>query len=122
MSIWNVKNVNNLENVPYLDQLSFNDYDLSLSLDFFESGKRLIQFESCWSFRVIQEGRAFKTLSKQIFLKEGWLFTTENSNFIEWFNNESEEAYENHFMQYIVITHNEIIEIVTNSDPQIIAL
>ena len=117
MAIWTVKEINELKKVPYLDSISFHDCELLLNLDFFDAGIRVIKFESCLAFRVIQEGYALKTLGQQEFLGINWLFTTIESNFIDWFDQETEEMYGNSFRQFIIVSHNEIIEVITNYEP-----
>lgn len=120
MTVWTAKEIDGLKGVPYLDDLSFKDYQLFLKLNFIDLGKRLVHFESCWSFRFIQEGRAFQTLDKQ---KWGNCFyTTDKSNFIDWFNYESENVYQADLKQFNVITCNDIIEVITDTEPKIILL
>lgn len=122
MTVWTAKEIDSLKGVPHLDDLSFKDYELFLKLDFFDLGKRLVHFESCWSFRFIQEGCAFKTLAEQEFRGGNWFYTTQESNFIDWFNYESQSAYQENIKQFNIITHHDIIEVITDTEPKIILL
>lgn len=108
------------KDVPYLESISFGKAGLEIYCDFKESRKKIV-FEYCLSYRLIEEGNALITLEAQDFSGEAWMFFTNKSDFINWFDKESYQIYEGKFVHYIVVFQGYIIDILSEEKPYISA-
>lgn len=116
---WTKKNIDELNDVPYLESFNSNQDGLYLHCNFI-NGKKTIFFENYYVIRTIDEGNALLTLEQHNFNGELWMFVTDKSDLIDWFNKESYGIHESQFKHTMIVTQHQIIEILTNVDPQII--
>lgn len=121
MSKWIKKSVDSLKDVPSLESFSIQHCTLVIDCNFEDVSKRIL-FESYLSFRAIDEGDALKTLCEQDFDGKTWLFFALASEFIDWFNSQSSNIRKGTFKHYIIVTQEEIIEILSEDDPIITSI
>lgn len=121
MAKWERKELNESNDLPYLDSFSCEEDKLVLKCSF-KNFEKTIHFDDYISFRTIEEGRAFKTLGEQEFDGKCWLFTTDESNFIDWYNNESCDIHKDELYEFIAVTKHQILEVLSLSPPEIILL
>ncbi|MEN8418609.1 hypothetical protein, partial [Acinetobacter radioresistens] len=65
------------------------------------------------SFKMIEEGNAFYTLAEQDFDGNIWIFETDSSALIDWFNQESLSIYSDQLISYIIVTRDQFFEVIT---------
>lgn len=118
-SNWIKKNIDGLADVPYLESFTSNQDGLFLYCNFI-NGKKIIYFENYFVMRSIDEGNALRTLENHNFDGNIFIFSTNKSDLIDWFNSESYEIHKNEFKHIMIVTQHQIIEILTDFDPQII--
>lgn len=112
-----VENTNN-SRIPFLDTLRFDGSKLQITVQFSEFKKMLI-CEHVLCFSMIEEGCAFHTLATQRFDGEAWLLKTNQSTLLDGFNLESESIYRDSIHAYILITQDQLFELITDTDIQI---
>mmetsp|Transcript_7221 Transcript_7221/g.9363 ORF Transcript_7221/g.9363 Transcript_7221/m.9363 type:complete len:125 (+) Transcript_7221:142-516(+) len=113
--------LNNLPQALYLEAL-YDDYEgFRLVLKGEDSSSRplRITFEDVLSYRNTDEGALLETLSNFNF--GGWsLFTSQTSNYIDWFVSESGGIYdENDIVHYFVYTPNDCVDILSIAPPRV---
>lgn len=113
---WQVKKISNIDEIPNIQEIKFKDNVLILDLEFTEVKATLI-FDGILSYRIIDEGNAFRTLNTLDFNGKDWCFTSNLSDLIDWFNEESEFIHQNEYISYMVVTTDYIIEVLTNDYP-----
>ncbi len=64
---------------------------------------------------MIEEGNAFHILVEQEFDGNTWIFRTDLSALIDWFNYESESIHSNKLISYIIVTQDKFFEFLTHS-------
>ena len=105
--------------MPYLTNFTENVDGLLLHCNF-KSGNKLIHFTDYLALRIIDEGNAFKTLEQQNFDGKSWFFVASDSDFIDWFNDQSCSIHENQYKHYIVVTQHKILELLSSEKPSVI--
>lgn len=118
-SAWNKEYIDGLTSVPYLINFTSDDDGLYLKCDFLNI-KKTIHFKSYFSLRTIDEGNAFKILEEHDFDGISWLFSTEESDFIKWFDEQSCEIHKNEFKHYLFVSQHQILEILSDIYPIIL--
>ena len=114
------KDIEGKQQFPVLDKISYEYGDLLIAVDFSNGELKTVKCTESFSFRVIDEGNTFRTIYAQDFDGITWIFTTDSSNLIDWFNFESEFMYKDNLQSYIVATQNQLIEFLTYSEIEII--
>lgn len=87
-------------------------------------GRRLgIYFDDVRSYRVTDEGDRQVFVSKLLTVEPDfhWLYKTKESEYLTWLSNESYDTFlASPYAIYIIVTRNDIIEIVSHSDPSVV--
>lgn len=78
-------------------------------------------FENNLAYRNLDESQRLKTLNENSILTKKWsFFKTKDSSFLDWFNNESYNIYKTEKLtHYIIVTPNDIVDIITDEEPKI---
>ena len=101
--------------IPSLETFQYEGSQLSITVNLYPQIKQ-VSCDHVLAFRMIEEGCAFHTLNKPWFDGKTWLFKLKHSNFLEWFNAESESIYADTAVAYVLVTQDQIFEFVTNDD------
>lgn len=126
ISSWTKHTVNGLTNIPSLQDIIEkggaieDERGLFLKLQF-TSGTKLIKFGFPRLMRVMDRNIQLQNLDDK-----SWLFTSEKSDLMEWFNEENYGTYEGVCQHFIIITQEKIIDIfsdehLSESYPKIIS-
>lgn len=100
--------------IPNLDKISYESDILSIYLDF-GVVRKAMSFSNFIFFKVIEESHALKTLENNSFDGSQYIFEMENTELLDWFNNESYSIYENTVFHYRVVCLNHIIDLLSSS-------
>jgi hypothetical protein len=117
--IYHKKNINYVFGRElFVDKIEYNDHELKIFLDN-ENIKLQLFFTYIFSSRIIDEGCFLKTLNEQN-LTIG-LYYSCKSNYLSWFHEQSSNIYLNdsQLKHYVLATQNEIIEIITQWEPDL---
>lgn len=112
---WIILETTNGDRIPDLDHFQYDGSKLNVVIQFNQS-KKTLTCGNVLAFRMIEEGCAFHTLASQNFDGKAWLLGTDQSTFLNWFNQESESIYSDSLTVYIVVTQHQIFEFITNSE------
>lgn len=116
MTKWTGIEFDNFTKVPTLESYESNCDGLFFKCDF-DGQKKTIFFEYYFSLRYIEEGNAFTILHEQDFDGQTWLYINESSDLSDWFNSQSYEAHKDNFKAYVLVTLDEIIEVLSYKPP-----
>ena len=119
MTKWMKIEFDDLKIVPTLESYESNSEGLFFNCSF-DGQEKTIFFEYYFSLRYIEEGNAFTILHEQDFDGETWLYINENSDLSAWFNSQSEDVYKDKFKAYVLVTLDEIIEVLSYKPPVIL--
>lgn len=100
-----------LFNIPSLDKISYENDILSIVLDFGTIKKEKI-VANCIFFKIIEESYALKTIDSHDFDGIKYLFVFENSDLLNWFNNESYHIYESKILHHRILCLNHIVDLI----------
>lgn len=120
MTDW-FKQVNSLQEIPDIESFVYNDDGLSF-ICVFKAEKKKVHFKNYRSMRIIDEGLWLKPSEEKIVDSKTWLYSLDKSEFIDWVNKESLDIYKDIFKHFILITCEDIIEIISVSPPTITSL
>lgn len=118
MTVWKKIEFDNLKKVPTLESYESNRDGLFFKCDF-NGQKKTIVFETYFALRYIEEGNAFTILDEQNFDGKTWLYVNENSDLSSWFNAQSYDGHKDKFKAYVLVTLDEIIEVLSATPPTI---
>ena len=113
-----------LENYLYkgfmLDELIYSPSVLELFLTNDNDGRIKISFDWFHSFRVIDEGDVIKMLNKFNGEMILGIYTLVDSEYLEWFHEQSVGLnLDGNITHYMVVTVNDVIEILSSEKPVI---
>ncbi|CAI0827881.1 hypothetical protein [Serratia fonticola] len=91
---------------------------LLLSGDNEEGSKINLLFDWIYSFRVIDEGDLLKMQQEQKGEMLTGLYIVENSKYLEWFNEQSGNAYDG-VVHYMLSTVEDVIDILASISPSV---
>ena len=103
------------QRVPFLEGFSYDGSTLIIQTIFGDQIKT-VKCNDVLSFKMIEEGSAFNTLKEQNFDGTTWIFRTDSSALIKWFNYESESIHSDQLISYIIVTQNHFFELLTHSE------
>ena len=117
--------VNQIPNLLYIDKLEYSKEGLKIFLKEEPNNmtRRLkIRFKYFLGFRNFDETYRLKTISEDenFSMQTPWtLFVAEKDEFINWINVETYDMFEGvrSFKNYIIATPDDILEIITDSEP-----
>lgn len=118
MKKWTKIEFDNLKKVPSLESYESNSDGLFFKCDF-DGQEKTIFFEYYFSLRYIEEGNALKILGEQQFDGKTWLCINENSDLSIWFNYQSYDIHKGKLKAYVLVTLDEIIEVLSDKPPVI---
>lgn len=104
--------------IPCLVGFSYDGAELIIQVKLGNQIKT-IKCEGVLSFKMIEEGSAFHTLEEQNIDGNTWIFKTDSSTLIDWFNYESESIHSNQLASYIIVTQDQFFEFITHTELQI---
>lgn len=117
---WIKIETDNLNKVPNLDGLEFNENGLFLHCDFFDGVQKTLFFENFFSMRMIDEGNALKMMAGQPLDGIGWLFHNTESDLSAWFNDTSFDIHKDEYKSYVVAALFHIVEVLSKKPPVIL--
>jgi hypothetical protein len=115
MKKWESFKTNEIQKIPFLEIFSYDGSKLIIKVSFEEKIKT-VTCDDVLSFKMIEEGNAFHTLQEQNFDGNTWIFRTDSSALIGWFNYESESIHADQLLSYIVVTQDQLFEFLTHSE------
>ncbi len=123
---WNMwKPFEDISGKFYLEELKQNDDELILT--FANESQNLkcliISFDSFISYRNHDEGDLLKTLNEQGSKLQHFLFMVKNSNYLQWFHQESCEVYiDKNVIHYAFATPDDVIDVLCEYPPNILRM
>ncbi|SDB88739.1 hypothetical protein [Acinetobacter boissieri] len=117
---WIKKEVNEYLDMIDIDSFVSNKDGLTFICSF-KSGNKKVNFENYLLLRTMNEGDALRTLDEQQFDGKAWMFMADDSELIDWFNEQSFDIRKGTFKHFIIVG-DEIAEILSESMPTITAL
>jgi hypothetical protein len=108
------KNIGN-QKIPFLESFSYDGSEVIIQV-IFENQIKTVKCDDVLSFKMIEEGNAFHTLQEQDFDGDTWIFRTNSSALIDWFNYESESIHSDQLTSYIIVTQDQFFEFLTHSE------
>ncbi|MDV5225795.1 hypothetical protein AB7W11_06700 [Providencia manganoxydans] len=102
-------------------QLDDFKYDLeSLSLTLSKPDESFtLSFEWVDSFRVTGEGDLLKMQEHFDGQMTTGLYKVENSSYLKWFHEQSENIHDDIIEHYLIVTIDDVIEVITSAEPSI---
>jgi len=100
------------QEIPLLDNFSYDGAKLTIQVEF-DDHIKIVTCNDVLSFKMIEEGNAFYTLAEQDFDGNIWIFETDSSALIDWFNQESLSIYSDQLISYIIVTRDQFFEVIT---------
>lgn len=102
-------------------QLESIKYDLAiLSISLIKPDEKLsLTFEWVYSFRVTDEGDLLKMLSHFDGQMTTGIYKVQNSSYLEWFHDQSENIHDEVIEHYLIVTIDEVIEVLASVEPLI---
>ena len=97
------------QKIPFLENFSYDGSELVIQVTFGDQIKT-VKCDDVLSFKMIEEGNALHTLEEQNFDGNTWIFRTDSSALIDWFNYESESIHSDQLNSYIIVTKNQFFE------------
>lgn len=116
MTVWTKIEFDDLKKVPTLESYESNSEGLFFHCNF-DGKEKTIFFDNYFSLRYIEEGNAFTILHEQDFDGQTWLYINESSDLSDWFNSQSCETHKDEFKAYVLVTLDEIIEVLSDKPP-----
>ncbi|MEX9216868.1 hypothetical protein AB7Z50_21590 [Providencia rettgeri] len=101
-----------------LESINYNLAILSLSL-IRPNEKITLAFEWIYSFRVTDEGDLLKMLEHFDGQMTTGIYKVENSSYLEWFHDQSENIHDEVIEHYLIVTIDEVIEVLASVEPSI---
>ena len=102
------------QRIQSLESFSYDGSELIIQV-IFENQIKTVKCNDVLSFKMIEEGNAFHTLQEQDFDGDTWIFRTDSSALIDWFNYESESIHSDQLTSYIIVTQDQFFEVLTHS-------
>jgi len=113
--------INGIPDIFYLDSI-FDGKDgvyFNLSCDLENEEKVLvIYFDSLFSYRVTNESYRLKFIMVHNIEKPSF-FIVKDSSYISWFKDESFHVYQSNILHYIILTGNDIIDVISEFKPSV---
>lgn len=103
------------QKIPFLESFSYDGFELIIQV-IFGNQVKTVKCDDVLSFKMIEEGNAFHTLEEQNFDGNTWIFRTDSSALIDWFNYESKSIYSDQLTSYIIVTQDQFFEFLTHSE------
>ncbi|MEY0231708.1 hypothetical protein [Providencia manganoxydans] len=102
-------------------QLDGFKYDLeSLSLTLSRPNKSFtLSFEWVYSFRVTGEGNLLKMQENFDGKMTTGVYKVENSSYLKWFHEQSENIHDDVIEHYLIVTIDDVIEVITSAEPSV---
>lgn len=102
-------------------QLDDFKYDLeSLSLTLSKPDQSFtLSFEWVYSFRVTGEGDLLKMQEHFDGQMTTGLYKVENSSYLKWFHEQSENIHDDIIEHYLIVTIDDVIEVITSAEPSV---
>ena len=114
MKKWEIFKNTEHQRIPSLESFSYDGSELIIQV-IFENQIKTVKCNDVLSFKMIEEGNAFHILVEQEFDGNTWIFRTDSSALIDWFNYESESIHSNKLISYIIVTQDKFFEFLTHS-------
>lgn len=102
----------NLETIQVIDDVLYIKIDSN-------SQKMIISFRSFLSYQLTFESYALKILSEHNLDGKSWVFKSEKGDFYNWFNNQNYGIYAENISTYRLIFFHHIVEVLSDSFPEI---
>lgn len=109
---------NNLLTDIQLDGFKYDLESLSLTLSKPDESFTL-SFEWVYSFRVTGEGDLLKMQEHFDGQMTTGLYKVENSSYLKWFHEQSENIHDDVIEHYLIVTIDDVIEVITSAEPSI---
>lgn len=109
---------NNLLTDIQLDDFKYDLESLSLTLSKPDESFTL-SFEWVYSFRVTGEGDLLKMQEHFDGQMTTGLYKVENSSYLKWFHEQSENIHDDVIEHYLIVTIDDVIEVITSAEPSI---
>lgn len=81
--------------------------------------KITLSFEWIYSLRVTDEGNLLKMLDHFNGKMTTGIYKVENSSYLEWFHEQSENIHDEVIEHYLIVTIDEVIEVLASVEPSI---
>nr|WP_274921956.1 hypothetical protein [Providencia sp. G1(2023)] len=101
-----------------LECIKYDQAILSLSLSK-PTEKIILSFEWIYSLRVTDEGDLLKMLDYFNGKMTTGVYKVENSSYLEWFHEQSENIHDEVIEHYLIVTIDEVIEVLASVEPSI---
>ncbi|AVL76143.1 hypothetical protein FT666_15090 [Providencia rettgeri] len=101
-----------------LECIKYDQAILSLSLSK-PTEKITLSFEWIYSLRVTDEGDLLKMLDYFNGKMTTGVYKVENSSYLEWFHEQSENIHDEVIEHYLIVTIDEVIEVLASVEPSI---
>ncbi|WP_404462511.1 hypothetical protein [Providencia rettgeri] len=109
---------NNLLTDIQLDDFKYDLESLSLILSRPDESFTL-SFEWVYSFRVTGEGDLLKMQEHFNGQMTTGVYKVENSSYLKWFHEQSENIHDDVIEHYLIVTIDDVIEVITSAEPSI---
>lgn len=101
-----------------LECIKYDQAILSLSLSK-PTEKIKLSFEWIYSLRVTDEGDLLKMLDHFNGQMTTGIYKVENSSYLKWFHEQSENIHNKAIEHYLIVTIDEVIEVLASVEPSI---
>ncbi|SEA67309.1 hypothetical protein SAMN05192529_1442 [Arachidicoccus rhizosphaerae] len=115
------KPISHIPNKLYVKEMVYNGgLTIKLANDKDENEIITIYFELQYAFRNIDESYHLRTSFEVPFLLQDWsLYISMKGDFIDIFNHLTYNIYKGKLVNYIIVTSNDIIEILAHEDAKV---
>lgn len=121
MSNWIEQNFIELKGFPYLEGFVSEKNGLFLNLTFYDDDEKkiVVHFKDYLFYRTMNESYGLNQIPSEGFYANRQICSTDTSDLIDWFNEESSNIYKGSFRHYGIPSGEEIIEVLSKSPPKL---
>lgn len=102
----------------FIESFSFDGSNLLIDCHL-KSGNKLIEFNDCLYFKIIDEGNALQQHGEGDCDLKHWFYIYDQSSLIDWFNEKTDNLYQQKIKHFFIYTENEMIDVISQSKPTI---